>query len=64
MSVLLLLIPVSVCLGLLGLGFCIWAIRSHQYTDPEGDAQRILDERFDKRPSLKQDDNLRDERHK
>jgi len=64
MSVLLLLIPVSVCLGLLGLGFCIWAIRSHQYTDPEGDAQRIFDERFDKRPSLKQDDNLRDERHK
>ena len=64
MSVLLLLIPVSVCLGLLGLSFCIWAIRSHQYTDPEGDAQRILDERFDERPISKQDDNLRDEGHK
>ena len=64
MSVLLLLIPVSVCLGLLGLGFCIWAICSHQYTDPEGDARRILDKRFDERPLSKQDDNLRDELHK
>ena len=63
MSVLLLLIPVSVCLGLLGLGFSIWAIHSQQYTDPEGDARRILDNRFDERPLTKQDDNQGDEAH-
>ena len=44
-------------------GFCIWAIHSQQYKDPEGDARRILDNRFDERPLSKQDDNQGDEAH-
>ena len=50
MNVLLLLIPVSLMLGLIGLGFCIWAVRTDQYRDPEGDARRILDTRYDAAP--------------
>jgi len=42
MTVLALLIPVSVGLGLLGLGAFLWALRSNQYDDLEGDAHRIL----------------------
>ena len=51
MTVLLLLIPISLVLGALGLMFCIWAVRNDQYRDPEGDAQRILDDRYDDRPT-------------
>jgi len=51
MTVLLLLIPISLVLGALGLMFCIWAVRNDQYRDPEGDAQRILDDRYDDRPA-------------
>ena len=42
MTALMLLIPVSVGLGLLGLGAFLWSLRSDQYRDLEGDAQRIL----------------------
>ena len=52
MTVLLLLIPISLALGLLGLGFCIWAVRNDQYQDPEGDAHRILDDRYDDQPAI------------
>ena len=51
MTVLLLLIPISLVLGALGLMFCIWAVRNDQYRDSEGDAQRILDDRYDDRPA-------------
>lgn len=51
MTVLLLLIPISLALGALGLMFCIWAVRNDQYRDPEGDAQRILDDRYDDQPA-------------
>jgi cbb3-type cytochrome oxidase maturation protein len=54
MTGLLVLIPVSVGLGLLGLAFFIWSVRNHQYDDPDGEAQRILDTRHDDRPA---DDN-------
>jgi len=47
---LLLLIPVSLLLGLIGLGFCVWTVRSDQYRDPEGDARRILDTSYDAAP--------------
>ena len=50
MNVLLLLIPVSLMLGLIGLGFCVWTVRSDQYRDPEGDARRSLDTRYDAAP--------------
>ncbi|MBM2576452.1 cbb3-type cytochrome oxidase assembly protein CcoS [Jannaschia sp. Os4] len=42
MNVLVLLIPVSLTLGGLGLWACIWTLRAGQYDDLEGDAARIL----------------------
>lgn len=42
MNVLAFLIPVSLILGSLGLIAFIWTIRSGQYSDPDGDAARIL----------------------
>lgn len=42
MNVLVVLIPVSLCLGLLGLVAFLWSIRARQYDDPTGYAARIL----------------------
>ena len=42
MNVLVVLIPISLILGGAGLVAFIWTIRSNQYSDPEGDAARIL----------------------
>lgn len=42
MNVLVLLIPVSLILGGIGLLAFIWTLKSDQYDDPEGDAARIL----------------------
>ena len=42
MNVLVVLIPVSLILGGLGLLAFIWTLRSEQYGDPDGDAARIL----------------------
>ena len=42
MNILIVLIPVSVCLGAIGLAGCIWSLRHNQYEDLEGDAARIL----------------------
>jgi cbb3-type cytochrome oxidase maturation protein len=42
MTVLGILIPVSVGLGLLGLVAFLWALRNNQYEDLEGDQARIL----------------------
>ena len=36
------LIPVALVLGLSGLAAFIWSIRSGQFDDPEGAANRIL----------------------
>ena len=47
MDSLLLLIPVSLFLGLLGLIGFLWALRSRQYEDLDGAAARIL---FDDQP--------------
>ncbi|WP_137124114.1 cbb3-type cytochrome oxidase assembly protein CcoS [Roseomonas sp. HF4] len=47
MDILLLLIPVSLFLGLLGLVGFLWALRSRQYEDLDGAAARIL---FDDQP--------------
>ena len=51
MTVLLLRFPISLALGALGLMFCIWAVRNDQYRDPECDARRIFDNRYDDRPA-------------
>jgi len=42
MTVLFLLAPFSVGLGLLGLGAFWWSLKANQYEDPRGDAARIL----------------------
>jgi cbb3-type cytochrome oxidase maturation protein len=54
MEVLAILIPVSLFLGLLGLGAFFWTLRRGQYDDPEGDSRRILNSDYDDRP--KRDD--------
>ena len=47
MTNLLLLIPVALFLGLLGLGAFLWALRSGQFEDLDGAAQRILNDEDD-----------------
>jgi len=42
MNVLVVLIPVSLALGGLGLLAFLWTIRSEQYEDNEGNAARII----------------------
>jgi len=41
-SGLLYLIPIALALGLLGLAAFLWALRSGQYDDLDGAAERIL----------------------
>jgi cbb3-type cytochrome oxidase maturation protein len=55
MDVLILLVPVSLGLGLMGLGFFVWTLRHRQYEDPKGDAARILSDRWDERPASSKD---------
>ncbi|MDH3263437.1 MAG: cbb3-type cytochrome oxidase assembly protein CcoS [Paracoccaceae bacterium] len=50
MEVLSLLIPVSLGLGGLGLLAFVWAMKSRQFDDPEGDSRRILSDEWDDRP--------------
>lgn len=50
METLAILIPVSLLLGGSGLAAFLWALRTRQYDDPEGDARRILDDQWDDRP--------------
>lgn len=50
MDVLVWLIPISLILGGVGLGAFIYTLRSNQYDDPEGDAQRILSGDYDDHP--------------
>lgn len=42
MNVLIILIPVALLLGLIGLAAFLWAVRSGQFEDLEGAAERIL----------------------
>lgn len=42
MAVLLYLVPIALFLGLLALAAFIWSLRSGQYEDLDGAAQRIL----------------------
>ncbi|MEZ5812520.1 MAG: cbb3-type cytochrome oxidase assembly protein CcoS [Rhizobiaceae bacterium] len=42
MSVLLILIPVALFLGALGLGAFLWSLKSGQYEDLDGASQRVL----------------------
>ena len=52
MSGLVYLIPAALFLGLLGLGAFLWALRSGQFDDLEGAAERILfDDEDDELPT-------------
>ena len=51
MEGLLYLIPIALFLGLLGLAGFLWAIRSGQFDDLDGAAQRILFDDDDDGPS-------------
>lgn len=42
MNVLVVLIPVSLILGGMGIAAFLWTVRHNQYEDIEGDATRIL----------------------
>ena len=42
MSVLALLIPTSIGLGLIGLAAFLWSMRNGQYEDLDGSAERVL----------------------
>lgn len=50
MEMLTILIPVSLFLGGIGLIAFIWTVRSRQYDDPDGDANRILRDDYDDQP--------------
>ena len=47
MTILYLLIPVTLGMGTVGLGAFFWSLRSSQYDDLAGDAERILHDRDD-----------------
>mgnify|MGYP000698506009 FL=1 len=50
MNVLIYLIPIALALGALGLGAFLWSMKSGQYQDLDGAAERILDEEADEKP--------------
>ena len=50
MNIILYLIPVALVLGLVGLAAFIWSIKSDQYEDLDGAAQRILMDDDEKNP--------------
>jgi cbb3-type cytochrome oxidase maturation protein len=50
MDVLIYLIPISIFLGGVGLAGFLYTLRTRQYDDPDGDAQRILTGEWDDRP--------------
>lgn len=51
MQILAVLIPMSLFLGFIGLVAFVWALRTHQFDDPKGDANRILTKDYDDRPA-------------
>lgn len=55
MAILTILIPVSLFLGAIGLAAFLWAMRTRQFDDLEGDANRILLKDYDDRPAPKEE---------
>lgn len=50
MEILFILIPVSILLGGGGLGAFLWSLKTRQYDDPKGDAERVLSSEWDDHP--------------
>lgn len=44
MSILVILVPAALFLGLLSLAAFIWSVKAGQFDDPEGAAKRILED--------------------
>ena len=42
MNLLIILIPIALFLGFLGLGAFLWSLKTGQFDDPDGAAERIL----------------------
>lgn len=62
MSVLIYLIPLALLLGFIGLIGFIWSLKSGQYEDLDGAAQRILIDDDEKAPSsLSREEKKREE---
>lgn len=51
MNILAILIPISLALGGAGLLAFFWMMKHNQYDDPDGNANRILSDRFDYEPA-------------
>lgn len=51
MTVLLILIPVALFLGVLGLGAFLWSLKTGQYEDLDGAGERVLLDDEDDRPA-------------
>ena len=51
MTILAYLIPISLIAGGVGLAAFLWTLRTNQYDDLEGQAHRILSDRFDDKPA-------------
>jgi cbb3-type cytochrome oxidase maturation protein len=54
MNALLLLVPMALVLGLLGLALFLWTLRNRQYDDLDGAAARILFDDPPRPPSRKE----------
>lgn len=52
------LIPISLILGLIGLGAFSWALRNGQFDDPDGAAWRVMPTDNPPEPEGTHDDNL------
>lgn len=50
MEILVILIPASLLLGGIGLAAFFWAMRTRQFEDPQGAAERILTKEWDDHP--------------
>lgn len=50
MEILVILIPASLLLGGIGLVAFFWAMRTRQFEDPQGAAERILTKEWDDHP--------------
>ena len=57
MNILAILIPVSLGLGGVGLLAFFWMMKHNQYDDPDGNANRILSDRFDDVPDENENEN-------
>ncbi len=61
MNILAVLIPISLVLGTVGLIAFFWSLRTNQYDDPKGNAERILSDRYDDHPAKELPDDRSDQ---